>query len=85
MEPDLLEQEMETEDIENPLTPDEIAAITNFIGTFYPEEIEGVMPPEETSPGVWRYLFQDGKKIVQAIVDENKNTIASKITNPDEI
>lgn len=85
MEPDLIEQEQQTSDIERPLTPDEIADITNFIGTFYPEEIEGVMAPEEVEPGVWRYLFQDGKKIVEAMVNENNMTIATKITNPDEI
>lgn len=86
MEPETLDQEKQAGgEIEKPLTPDEIADITNFIGTFYQEEIEGVMPPEEVEPGVWRYLFQDGKKIIEAMVDENTMKISTKITNPNEI
>lgn len=67
------------------MTPEEVAAVVTFIGTFYPEEIEGVQRPEEISPGVYSYVFQDGKKVVEAIVNEAKMTIASKILNPDDI
>ncbi len=70
---------------EDTLTPDEVATLVNFIGTFYPEEIEGVQRPTLVSEGVYSYVFQDGKKIVEAIVNEKKMTIASKILNPEEI
>jgi len=78
MEPELLTEQ-------DQLTAEEVADIVRFIGTFYPEEIEGVQRPEEISPGVYSYVFQDGKKVVEAIVDEKKMTISSKILNPDEI
>lgn len=78
MEPELLTEQ-------DQLTAEEVADIVRFIGTFYPEEIEGVQRPEEISPGVYSYVFQDGKKVVEAIVDEKKKTISSKILNPDEI
>lgn len=84
MEPDteLLE---ETPTEQDTLTPEEVATLVGFIGTFYSEEIEGVQRPTEVSDGVYSYVFQDGKKVVEAIVDEGKGTISSKILNPDEI
>ena len=79
MEPETIPTEQDQ------MTPEEVAAVVNFIGTFYPEEIEGVQRPEEIEPGVFSYVFQDGKKVVEAIVNEQKMTISSKILNPDEI
>jgi len=88
MEPEteLLEAETdETPTTDDTLTPEEVQILVDFIGTFYPEEIEGVQRPTLVKEGVYSYVFQDGKKVVEAIVDEKKMTIASKILNPDEI
>lgn len=79
MEPETLTTEQDQ------MTPEEVAAIVNFIGTFYPEEIEGVQRPVQIEDGIYSYVFQDGKKVVEAIVNEKKMTIESKILNPDEI
>lgn len=77
--------ETETPTTEDRLTPEEVATLVSFIGTFYPNTIEGVKRPEMLEEGVYRYVFQDGKKLVEAIVSEPKGTIASKILNPEQI
>jgi len=85
MEPETELLEPETPTADDTLTPEEVATLVKFIGTFYPEEIEGVQRPTLVSEGVYSYVFQDGKKVVEAIVNEAKMTIASKILNPEEI
>ena len=67
------------------LTPAEIQAITDFLVTVYPGNIEKIEVPEEINDYLYRYTFWDGPKHIEVMVDEKTMTVATRILNPDEV
>ena len=67
------------------LTPDEIQAITDFLESVYPGNIEKIEVPEEINDELYRYTFWDGPKHIEVMVNEKTMKIATRILNPDEI
>lgn len=67
------------------LTPDEIQAITKFLVSVYPGNIEKIEVPEEINDELYRYTFWDGPKYIEVMVNEKTMKIATRILNPDEI